>query len=194
MLLTQSLLSSIMKFNHQLVTIFWYTFANLGPLFVSSFFSKANTNKVKNFNLTILKSIDFVLGIRTHGRRMVGTDGYTELWQLPIIHHYLGWMINRTVYKVHLYRQLPLESPSYNPHNKNIRKGIEHGKIKDDKTIIKWPLAFGSLLVEWLLLKKLIPDSCRIRLGIFDSKSFKNGHSRPLFLYFRLFNTVESKY
>ena len=42
--------------------------------------------------------------------------------------------------------------------------------------------------------EKLIPDSCRIRLGIFDSKSFKNGHSRPLFLYFRLFNTVESKY
>ena len=33
--------------------------------------------------IQIEKSIDDVLGIRTCGRRMVGTGDTTELWQLP---------------------------------------------------------------------------------------------------------------
>ena len=33
--------------------------------------------------LQIEKSIDGVLGIRTQGRRMVGADETTELWQPP---------------------------------------------------------------------------------------------------------------
>ena len=38
-----------------------------------------NTNQ-----LQIEKSIDGVLGIRTQGRRMVGSDETMELWQPPI--------------------------------------------------------------------------------------------------------------
>ena len=34
-------------------------------------------------SIQIEKSIDGVLGIRTHGRRMVGADETTELWRLP---------------------------------------------------------------------------------------------------------------
>ena len=34
-------------------------------------------------SIQIEKSIDGVLGIRTHGRRMVGADETTELWRPP---------------------------------------------------------------------------------------------------------------
>ena len=37
-----------------------------------------------NFNNTNWKSIDGVLGIRTHGHRMLGADKSTELWRPPI--------------------------------------------------------------------------------------------------------------
>ena len=35
------------------------------------------------FNVFFYKSLDGVLGIRTRGRRMVGTDETTELWRPP---------------------------------------------------------------------------------------------------------------
>ena len=40
-------------------------------------------------SIQIEKSIDGVLGIRTRGRRMVGTDKTTELWRPPFVNQYL---------------------------------------------------------------------------------------------------------
>ena len=43
--------------------------------------------------IQIEKSVDGVLGIRTKGRRMIGTDKTTELWQPPMVLNLLLWQI-----------------------------------------------------------------------------------------------------
>ena len=63
--------------NDKVIKFFYFLIKN-GPIPASfclfSFFSRYNFN-------TNWKSIDGVLGIQTRGRRMVGADETTELWQ-----------------------------------------------------------------------------------------------------------------
>ena len=58
----------------------FFKWANPGLFCLFSLFSLFSHY---NFNNKNLKSIDGVLGIRTHGRRIVGADKTTELWRPP---------------------------------------------------------------------------------------------------------------
>ena len=69
---------------HLCATIFLKKMGQSRPLFVY-FCSFLITISIQ---IQIEKSIDVVLGIRTHGRRMVGIDETTELWRPPILRYY----------------------------------------------------------------------------------------------------------
>ena len=70
-----------------LLKAIWYCtifFLKNGPITATfCLFSLFSLFSHYNFNNTNLKSIDGVLGIRTHGRRIVGADKTTELWRPP---------------------------------------------------------------------------------------------------------------
>ena len=128
-------------------------------------------------SIQIEKRIDGVLGIRTRGRRMVGADKSTELWQPPngVVP---SLCLSLCVYMMDKMKRrcVPLARLD------NCGKNRWSNELKDAGT--------------WLLSIHLLPASQLTYLGLRLAFGLiflilKMGQFRPLSLFFRLFHIIQ---